>query len=237
MIAESEIAVRRCLELGAQPLSLALDERRLELMADVVEALPDDVDVLLLDGEDAEQLTGYKVTRGILAALRRPAPKSVAEVAAGAHRVLVMEAIVDTTNVGALFRSAAALGMDAIVMSPDSCDPLTRRAVRTSMGNVLAVPWARAERPWPEDAYGELRAEGFHIAALALRDGATKLGDDALASHEKLALVVGTEGAGLSDAAIDAADETVIIPMVGDVDSLNVGIAASIAMWELRPSR
>ena len=107
----------------------------------------------------------------------------------------------------------------------------------SSMRRRMLPPWARAERPWPEDAYGELRAEGFHIAALALRDGATKLGDDALASHEKLALVVGTEGAGLSDAAIDAADETVIIPMVGDVDSLNVGIAASIAMWELRPRR
>lgn len=235
MIAESEIAVRRCLELGAEPVALALDERRLDLMSDVVEALPDEVDVLLLEPDDAERLTGYRVTRGVLCALRRPALPSVADAIAGGRRVLVMEGIVDTTNVGALFRCAAALGVDAIVVSPDCCDPLTRRAVRTSMGNVLAVTWARAEGAWPGDAYAELRAAGYHVAALALREGATELGDGPLASHERLALVVGTEGGGLTDAAIEAADEAVIIPMSGEVDSLNVGVAAGIALWELRP--
>jgi tRNA G18 (ribose-2'-O)-methylase SpoU len=196
------------------------------------------IPVLLADGALLEQVTGFHVHRGALAAMQRPELPSVAELLATgrgggpARRVAVLEDVVDHTNVGAVFRSAAALGVDAVLVSPRCADPLYRRSVRVSMGTVFQVPWTRLE-PWP-DGLGALRAQGFTVAALALTDDSISL--DALVASipDRLALVLGTEGDGLSRGAVEAADVVVRIPMAGGVDSLNVAAASAVAFWATR---
>jgi len=174
------------------------------------------------------------VTRGILCAMRRPSQPNVETVCANARRIAVLEGIVDTTNIGAIFRSAAALHMDAVLLSPTCCDPLNRRAVRVSMGTVFQIPWARMEGPWPLAGIRQLRSMGFKTAAMALSDRAVSVDDPQLMAEDKLAIVLGTEGTGLLPETIDACDYTVCIPMSHGVDSLNVAAAGAVAFWQLR---
>ena len=202
----------------------------------------DELPVFVLPHDELKRLTGFEVTRGALAAFRRPVPRSVADVCAGARRVAVLEDITNHTNVGAIFRSAAALGMDAVLVTQACYDPLYRRAVRVSMGTVFQVPWARigahsgatGAGSWAVDGIPLLHELGFKTAALALSNDSVPLDDPHLASEEKLALVLGTEGDGLATRTIAQCDYTVRIPMAHDVDSLNVAAASAVAFWELR---
>ena len=181
-----------------------------------------------------ERLCGYRVTRGFLCAMRRPRPLSVEAALEGARRVVVLEDLVDVTNVGALFRSAAALGADAAILSPRCADPYVRRAVRVSMGCVLKLPWARAEEgEWPRRTLTDLRDRGFSCLALALEPGAAPLDDESLLASDRRALLFGSEGFGLSREALDACDRSVIIPMARGVDSLNVAASSAVAFWQL----
>lgn len=234
MIAESRFVIEVALERGLQPLSMLLDERHLESMAPLISRLPDEVPVYVATREVMSQIVGFEVTRGYLCALRRPQAQGVEEVLAGARRVAVLEGIVDVSNVGAIFRSAAALGIDAVLLAPGCADPLSRRAMRVSMGCVLKVPWARLPEPWPEASTRLLAANGFRNVALALRDDALRVDDPSLVRADRLALYLGTEGTGLTSKAIEACDASVIIPMANGVDSLNVAAAAAVAFWELR---
>ncbi len=232
-VAESEKVIRRALAAGHRPRSYLMAERWLADLADVVaRAEEDGVPVYVGEHEVIERLTGFHLHRGALASMERPATPPVASVLDGAARVLVLEDVVDHTNVGAVFRSAAALGMDAVLVTPRCADPLYRRSVRVSMGTVFQVPWTRVA-PWPAGV-GELRDLGFTVAALALSEDAVPL--DVLAADPpgRLALVLGTEGDGLSPRTLAAADLVVTIPMAGGVDSLNVGAAAAVAAWALR---
>jgi tRNA G18 (ribose-2'-O)-methylase SpoU len=232
-LAESAKVIRRALAAGHAPRSYLLAPRWLEDLADIVAgAGRSDVPVYVAEPEVIEAMTGFHLHRGALASMQRPALPSVADVTRAARRVVVLEDVVDHTNVGAVFRSAAALGVDAVLVTPRCADPLYRRSVRVSMGTVLQVPWTRVE-PWPQGLQA-LREQAFVVAALALDEGAVTL--DALAADppERLALVLGAEGDGLSRKAVDAADVVVRIPMAGGVDSLNVGAAAAVAMWALR---
>ncbi len=233
LIAESEIAIRVALDAGVRPVAFLLDERKLGAMQDVLGSVDDDVPVFVLPPEEAERLCGYRVTRGALCAMERPALPSMEELVGAARRIVVAEGITDTSNVGALFRNAAALGADGVIVAPTCADPLARRAVRVSMGNVFRVPWCRAEGAWPQDAFDALRRAGFEVLALALAPGAVPLGDASLRACERVALCFGAEGTGLSDAVLDAADRAVIIPMSHGVDSLNVAASSAVAMWEL----
>ena len=181
-------------------------------------------------------LTGFELTRGVLCAFRRPLPRSVEEVCRNARRVAVLEGIVDSTNVGAIFRSAAALNMDAVLVTPSCCDPLCRRAVRVSMGTVFQVPWAQigtCPADWPENGIAQLHSLGFKTAAMALSDRSVSIDDSALSAEPKLAIVLGTEGDGLAHSTIAACDYTVKIPMSHGVDSLNVAAASAVAFWQL----
>ncbi|MEO7267632.1 MAG: RNA methyltransferase [Knoellia sp.] len=232
-IAESEKVIRRALAAGHRPRSYLMAERWLTDLGDLVaEAENDGIPVFVADHDVIEGFTGFHLHRGTLASMQRPELKSVEEVVADARRVLVIEDVVDHTNVGAVFRSAAALGMDAVLVTPRCADPLYRRAIRVSMGTVFQVPWTRID-PWPR-GMNLLRDMGFTVAALALSDDAVGL--DELAAHppERLALVLGTEGDGLSRRTVEGADIVVKIPMAGGVDSLNVAAAGAVAAWALR---
>ena len=237
MIVESRFVIETALELGHLPHSMLLDERHVDSMAPILEKLPPETPVYVASREVMSQVVGFKVTRGYLCAFPRPLPRRAPEVLEGARRVAVLEGLVDVTNMGAIFRSAAALGIDAVLLAPDCADPYSRRALRVSMGCVLKVPWARAaDQPsaWPHATSQLLHHQGFHCAALALRDDAVPLSDPALKQHDKLALFFGTEGWGLTQPALDACDSSIIIPMANGVDSLNVAAAAAVAFWELR---
>ena len=233
-IAESRFVIETALSQGMTPLSMLLDERHLESMAPLIETLPPDTPVYIASREVMSGIVGFEVTRGYLCALRRPRPRKVEEVLEGAKRVAVLEGIVDVSNVGAIFRSAAALGLDGVLLAPGCADPLSRRALRVSMGCVLKIAWARLPKPWPRAGIDCLHEHGFTCLALALDEHALRLDDQRLSSYERLALFLGTEGTGLSDATLRACDGSVIIPMANDVDSLNVATAAAIAFWELR---
>ena len=176
-------------------------------------------------------LTGYTLTRGVLCAMRRPLAAAVEDVVRGARRVAVIDGVVDTTNIGAIFRSAAALGIDAVLLTPTSCDPLNRRAVRVSMGSVFLVPWT-----WLDGGYVQLRQLGFKTVAMALRDDSVSIDNPALCAEPRLAIVLGTEGDGLADKQITGADYVCRIPMAHGVDSLNVAAASAVAFWQLRCS-
>ncbi len=234
-VAESEKVIRRALAAGHRPRSFLMAARWLTDLADVVaQAREGGIPVYAGDHDVIETLTGFHLHRGALAAMQRPVLPPVRELLAGARRVLVLEDIVDHTNVGACFRSAAALGVDAVLVTPRCADPLYRRSVRVSMGTVFQVPWTRIE-PWPRGGPEVLREHGFTVAAFALAGDAVTL--DALAADppERLALVLGTEGDGLTRHTIAAADLAVRIPMAGGVDSLNVAAACAVALWALRP--
>ncbi|GAA1907325.1 TrmH family RNA methyltransferase [Lapillicoccus jejuensis] len=233
-VAESEKVIRRALAAGHRPRSLLMARRWLDDLADVVaDAEASGVPVLVADHEVLEALTGFHLHRGALASMQRPELPSVADLVADARRVAVLEDVVDHTNVGAVFRSAAALGVDAVLVTPRCADPLYRRAVRVSMGTVFQVPWTRID-PWP-GGVEVLREAGFTVAALALTDSSVSLDDLSADPPERLALVLGTEGDGLARRTVEAADVTVRIPMAGGVDSLNVAAAGAVAFWALRP--
>lgn len=236
-IAESAKVIGHALDAGYQPVSLLMECRQSE--APAVRALLSrcgEAPVYTADRGQLAGLTGYELTRGILCALRRPALPSVETLCASARRVAVLENIVDSTNVGAIFRSAAALGMDAVLVTPSCSDPLYRRAVRVSMGTVFQIPWTRigsTAADWPQPGLRRLKDLGFRTAAMALSDTAVSLRDPRLAAEERLAIVLGTEGDGLSPQTIAACDYTVCIPMSHGVDSLNVAAASAVAFWQL----
>ena len=227
-IAESPKVIGTALDAGLLPVSLLTERRHIEGSAAALLERIGNVPVYTADDGLLSKLTGYDLTRGVLCAMRRPAERSVAEVLQDARRVAVLENIVDSTNLGAIFRSAAALGMDAVLLSPACCDPLLRRSVRVSMGTVFQVPWARL------DSLSTLKEAGFVTLAMALKPGALPLDDPLLQAYDKLAIVLGTEGDGLADETIESCDHAVIIPMAHGVDSLNVGNAAAVAFWALR---
>ena len=231
-IAESAKVISRAVAAGHEPRALLVQQKWLD------DALPlaGEAPIYLVSDEVAEALTGYTVHRGALAAMQRPALPAVADVVAGARLVLVLEDIVDHTNVGAAFRAAAGLGADAVLVTPRCADPLYRRSVRVSMGTVFQVPWTRLPEAGARGAWdaGALRNAGLHLAALALAEAAVPLDAFAAARPERVALVLGAEGDGLSRRALAAADTVVTIPMAGGVDSLNVASAAAVALWALR---
>lgn len=232
-LAESEKVIRRALSAGHRPRSLLMSPRWLDPLGDVVEPCEQDgVPVYVADPAVVEAITGFNLHRGALASMHRPELPTVAEVCRDARRVLVLEDLVDHTNVGAVFRSAAALGIDAVLVTPRCADPLYRRSVRVSMGTVFQVPWTRLDQ-WPADV-GVLQELGLVVAALALADDAVSLDELAADPPDRLALVVGTEGDGLSRRTLAQADLTVTIPMRGGVDSLNAAAASAVAAWALR---
>jgi len=236
-IAESPKVIRLALNAGHAPVALLMERHHIEGQAADIIARCGDVPVYTADREILAQLTGYELTRGILCALRRPAPLAVEELCANARRIAVLEGIADSTNVGAIMRSAAALNMDAVLLTPTCCDPLCRRAVRVSMGTVFQVPWARiGDSPdqWPHPGMEWLQALGFKTVAMALTDKSVSMDDPDLPKEEKLAVVLGTEGDGLVHQTIADCDYTVRIPMSHGVDSLNVAAASAVAFWQLR---
>ena len=235
-IAESPKVISRALDAGYEPVSLLMERRQITGPAAEILTRCGDAPVYTADRELLAGLTGFELTRGVLCAFRRPVPRSAEELCKEARRVAVLEGIVDSTNVGAIFRSAAALNMDAVLINPSCCDPPCRRAVRVSMGTVFQVPWAQlGETPadWPGQGLARLRAMGFKTAAMALSDRSVPIDDEALAAEPKLAIVLGTEGDGLAHATIAACDYTVKIPMSHGVDSLNVAAASAVAFWQL----
>ncbi|WP_289133181.1 RNA methyltransferase [uncultured Bacteroides sp.] len=228
-IAESPKVIKVALDAGYEPLALLCEHKH--IYGDAAEIIErcGDIPVYTSDRELLAELTGYVLTRGVLCAMRRPVPRSMEEVCRGARRIVVIDGVVDTTNIGAIFRSAAALGMDAVLLTRNSCDPLNRRAVRVSMGTVFLVPWT-----WMDGPPGVLGELGFRTAAMALTDNSISIDNPVLKAESRLAIVMGTEGDGLSHEAIAGADYVVRIPMSHGVDSLNVAAAPSVAFWQLR---
>ena len=236
-IAESPKVITRALDAGYEPVSLLMERKHIEGDAREIIARCGDIPIYTADRALLAELTGYELTRGVLCAMRRPRLLSVEELCANARRVAVLEGIVDTTNAGAIFRSAAALNMDAVLLTPTCCDPLNRRAVRVSMGTVFQVPWTRiGEEPsqWPQPGVERLQKLGFKTVAMALTDNSVSIDDPALMAEDKLAIVLGTEGDGLAASTIAACDYTARIPMSHQVDSLNVAAASAVAFWQLR---
>ncbi|HUF33431.1 MAG TPA: RNA methyltransferase [Acidimicrobiales bacterium] len=231
---ESELVVRRAMAAGVALRSVLVTPPRLATLADDLIDLDPDVPVYLADQAVMSAVAGFDVHRGVLASADRPAASTVTDVVAGHDRIAVVEGLTDTENLGAVFRNAAALGVGAVVLDPACTDPLYRRTVRVSMGYVLATPWARADA-WP-DALHDIRSAGFRLLALTPQ-GAEPLDDVAARPGERLAIMLGAEGPGLSEAALAAADQRVAIPMAEGVDSLNAATAAAIAFHHLRPPR
>lgn len=228
-IAESPKVISVALDAGYQPLALLCERRHIEGDAAAIIARAGDIPVYTGGRELLASLTGYTLTRGVLCAMRRPLPRPVDEVCRKARRVVVIDGVVDTTNIGAIFRSAAALGIDGVLLTPNSCDPLNRRSVRVSMGSVFLVPWT-----WLEAPLRSLHDLGFRTAAMALTDNSVSIDDPRLAAEPRLAIVMGTEGDGLPCETIAEADYVVRIPMSHGVDSLNVAAASAVAFWQLR---
>ena len=239
-IAESPKVIRLALAAGIEPLALLMEPRHLEGQGkELLERCPD-IPVYTAERDVLQKLTGYELTRGILCAMRRPRPRIPEEICAGARRVAVLENIVDTTNVGAIIRSAAALNLDAVLLTPSCADPLLRRAVRVSMGTVFQIPWAYlGEKPedWPDAGMVRLREMGFKTVAMALTDASVPMDDPALNAESRLAILLGTEGDGLGTQTIAACDYTARIPMGHGVDSLNVAAASAVAFWQLRTAK
>ena len=236
-IAESPKVIRRALDAGCKPLSLLMERRHIDGQGAEIIARCGDIPLYTAEREVLENLTGYTMTRGILCAMRRPKLPALEEVLWNAKRVAILEGIVDSTNIGAIFRSAAAMHMDAVLLTPTCCDPLCRRAVRVSMGTVFQIPWTRIgenKDQWPQPGLQWLNDLGFKTAAMALSEDAVTIEDPNLMAEEKLAIILGTEGDGLSDQTIAQCDYTVCIPMSHDVDSLNVAAASAVAFWQLR---
>lgn len=239
-IAESPKVIELALNAGCVPLSFLMERRHLQGQgAPLMERCPG-IPVYTADRDVLASLTGYALTRGILCAMQRPEPQKAEALLGGSRRIAVLEGIVDSTNMGAIFRSAAALGMDAVLLTPTCCDPLCRRAVRVSMGTIFQVPWARigdCPADWPEAGMELLHRHGFATAAMALDERAISIDDPRLQQEKKLAVLLGTEGDGLSHQTIARCDYTVMIPMEHGVDSLNVAAASAVAFWQLRLRR
>ena len=227
-IAESPKVINVALDAGYRPLSLLCERRHICGDASGIIDRCGDIPVYTGGREILASLTGYTLTRGVLCAMHRPEALAVSDVCRDARRVIVIDGVVDTTNIGAIFRSAAALGIDAVLLTPASCDPLNRRAVRVSMGSVFLVPWTWIDSP------DSLKPLGFKTAAMALTDNSVSIDDPKLVYEPKLAVIMGTEGDGLSREAVASADYVVRIPMSHGVDSLNVAAAAAVAFWQLR---
>lgn len=228
-IAESPNVIKAALKAGCEPLSLLTERRHLEGTAkEVIELLGDGIPIFTGDRDTLAQLTGYELTRGVLCAMRRPQPKTASEVCSGKRRIAVIDSVVNATNTGAIFRAAAALGIEAVLLSPSCSDPLNRRCVRVSMGTVFQVPWAYL------DDVKQLRQMGFTSVAMALRDDALPIDDLRLKAPERIAIVLGNEGDGLSQQTINSCDLVAMIPMQNGADSLNVAAAAAVAFWEMR---
>ena len=236
-IAESPKVIDRALNAGCRPVSLLMERKDIDGSASEIIARCPDVPVFTADRDVLAQLTGYHLTRGVLCAMLRPKLPSVEEVLQSARRVAVLENVMNPTNVGAIFRSAAALGMDAVLLTPGCSDPLYRRSARVSMGTVFQIPWTYIGSEishWPEPGMNILRQLGFKTTAMALRDDSLSVNDPELALVEKLAIILGSEGDGLTETTIADCDYTVKIPMYHGVDSLNVAAASAVAFWELR---
>lgn len=227
-IVESPKVINVALDAGYEPVSMLCERRHLTGDAAALIDRCGDIPVYTGPRELLASLTGYTLTRGVLCAMRRPSPRPLADVCRDARRVVVIDGVVDSTNIGAIFRSAAALGIDAVLLTPTSCDPLNRRSVRVSMGSVFLVPWT-----WL-DSISSLRAFGLRTAAMALTDRSVPIDDAALMAEPRLAIIMGTEGDGLAEETIASADYVVRIPMFHHVDSLNVAAAAAVACWQLR---
>ena len=236
-IAESPKVIDRALNAGCKPVSLLMERKDIDGSAKEIIERCGDIPVFTADRDVLCQLTGYQLTRGVLCAMLRPKLPRVEEVVKNARRIVILENVQNPTNVGAIFRSAAALGMDAILLTPGCSNPLYRRSARVSMGTVFQIPWTfigEETSDWPERGMETLRALGFKTAAMALSDHSVAIDDPALAREEKLAIILGSEGDGLTDTTIADCDFTVKIPMYHGVDSLNVAAASAVAFWELR---
>lgn len=236
-IAESPTVIKLALEAGCIPVSMLMERKHITGKGRNIIARCGDIPIYTAGEDLLSQLTGYKLNRGILCAMYRPQSHGVEEICADAKRIAVLEGIVDVTNVGAIFRSAAAMHMDAVLLTPTCCDPLNRRSARVSMGTVFQIPWARIGNSpdhWPQAGLTQLRQLGFKTAAMALSDTAVSIEDPVLMAEEKLAIILGTEGDGLKSQTIAQCDYTVKIPMSHHVDSLNVAAASAVAFWQLR---
>ena len=235
-IAESPNVIERALNAGYEPLSFLAETRELYGDAQRILMRCEHTPVYTAEFEILTRLTGFALTRGLLCAMRRKPLPTLEAVCAGARRIAVMERVMNPTNVGAIFRSAAALGMDAVLLTPGCSDPLYRRAARVSMGTVFQIPWTFLDEKicsWPEEGQKNLRKLGFRTAAMALKQDSVSVDHPALMAEERLAIVLGTEGDGLSEKTIADCDYTVMIPMAHGVDSLNVATASAVAFWEL----
>lgn len=228
-IAESPKVINVALDAGYEPVSMLCERRHIDGDAAGIIARCGNMPVYTGSRELLSELTGYKLTRGVLMAMRRPASCGVGEICADAKRIVVIDGVVDTTNIGAIFRAAAALGIEGVLLTPESCDPLNRRAVRVSMGSVFLVPWT-----WLNEPIESLGAYGFRTVAMALTDDSVSIDDPVLSAESRLAIVMGTEGDGLPKSTIAKADYVARIPMSHGVDSLNVAAAAAVAFWQLR---
>ena len=228
-VAESPKVISVALNAGCRPVALLMERRHIAGDGREIIDRCGDIPVYTADRDVLERITGYSLTRGVLCGMYRPVPETMENVCRGASRIAVLDGIVDSTNIGAIFRSAAALGMDGILLTKSCCDPLCRRAVRVSMGTVFQIPWARVPENWTE----KLHDIGFKTAAMALVERTISVDDPQLRNTERLAIVLGTEGDGLSSQTISACDYTVCIPMYHGVDSLNVAAASAVAFWEL----
>ena len=229
-IAESPRVIGRALDAGCVPISCLCEQRHIEGAAEDILSRCGEIPIYTAEYEVLTKLTGFALTRGMLCAMYRPKLPKVQEVCQNAHRIAVLEDIVNPTNIGAIFRSAAALQMDAVLLTSACSDPLYRRAIRVSMGTVFQIPWTYLD----QDGLDSIRKMGFKTAAMALRDDSVSIDDPALEKEEKLAIVLGTEGDGLASSTIEGCDYTVRIPMACGVDSLNVAAASAVAFWQLR---
>ena len=236
-IAERPKVIERALDAGCQPVSLLMERKHIDGQAKEVIERCGDIPVYTSDLDILTKLTGFQLTRGVLCAMRRPQLKSVEETVKDARRIVILENVMNPTNVGAIFRSAAALGMDAVLLTPGCSNPLYRRAARVSMGTVFQIPWTfigSEMADWPGPGMEKLRQLGFKTAAMALRSDSISIDDPVLLEEEKLAIVLGSEGDGLTNDTIADCDYTVLIPMYHGVDSLNVAAASAVAFWQLR---
>lgn len=234
-IAESPKVIERALDSGCEPISILMEERHIEGEGKSLLERCGDIPVYTAEFDVLKELTGFPLTRGMLCAMRRPAPLSLQQVCENATRLAILEDVVNPTNVGAIFRSAAALGMDAVILTQACSDPLYRRAIRVSMGTVFQIPWTYVDKfvEWPDEGMKFLHDMGFKTAAFALKDDSVGIDDPQLMSEEKLAVLLGTEGDGLATETIADCDYTVKIPMSHGVDSLNVAAASAVAFWQL----
>ena len=234
-IAESPKVIERALEFGCEPISLLMEQKDFDTRGKNIIAKCKNIPVYTAKLEVLEQITGYKLARGMLCAMHRPAMPSAEEICKKARRIAVLENVVNPTNVGAIFRSAAALNMDAVLLTSACSDPLYRRAIRVSMGTVFQVPWTYIENKnvsWPQGGMAFLKEQGFQTVAMALRNDSVRIDDEKLHEEEKLAIILGTEGDGLAAETMADCDYTVKIPMSHGVDSLNVAAASAVAFWE-----